>query len=1262
MRSDRLSAATILRQKKDIMKNSLLLVLIFSFLMTVAPMSAVGQSITSVNVSAGSPSHGSANITFAYTGSPTTFRFRIAVSPASCTSGTGGYVVGTSDAQYLIRANPESESVVGLSPSTTYQVCPEISTDGTHWYGGVGTTFTTLPFPNPHPALPVAPVSFDTTYPNTSGYVTYKLNTSCLDTGVGAGTAGNTLQQDLNAALTNQVSQGAIISIAAGAVCRGQIYLSQTAADTAVVNATSVNTTNSTITIPQNAFSEGDILVCGQNYSHAGCPAPVLAGQNYAVHVVSNTGGSEVIQLYFPLPQALGGSLVALTSNGGGSFYYYARHNVTWGQNYGQRNLNWIIIRPSTSDSQFVPAGTLIQGPLDSTGHPSAPTNWLPKMYTLTMANTYHGIASDSQLFSLTDQDGNAKSLNGYVRIVGAHFTFDPSMDSSGGKPMPHYRLVGSSMWNSDFIVDRSWFNPPGHPDEGTGLMEFDGTNVGMVDSYSDNFNYYHPARIGMAMTLTSSSQFTIAPGRYSFGSGSVTLPSTVTVNLSGTTTQISGWVYFDAAGVLYVALPPGISGTCSGYSPCRVFTLGNAQTGYYVLDTSPTFPNNAAPGSGLTYMVEPVTSTTGSCASTQSLFPSNWYAQAGDATPFNAAQTVDVATRFTTDSTAVYFCGWQVFIPTADTATSHTFTLWSDSGTALAQQTSATGHGKVFVAATSAVLLSTNTFYRAGYQFTNYDTQWGGAFQNYDPNAGLTGAAHASQYMVSNGNNNYSDNWPKTFNGRPFTALFGILQFNGSSGLTNVYNSDLYSDGQNTEGCQCMVSGSGPGPRVFKDNYTVGSGNVWHFDDGGGYSLSRHDFTLSRNYFYSPLSMMYTSDGSNPVSDGMQYGHRHSLEWKQGNCVSMVGNILDTSWVEDTPFGDLFEASGVNGGFGICGTTNQLIYGSTSDFDMRSNTFMHAGSVNSVFGPTPGSVGVNPRRFNFSNNLIIDINGQAYCAIGSGFCPNASSGAGLLFQTAQIEDFTMTHNTMIGNNAGSRLPFLFLSSVANQEGYKVRDNILWINGTNSGLGGISADTCGYTNGTDSGCWGTGTYCKALDGLAGFNCAFINSTWVNNLMLGSPSQSQIKSLWPNNIVPSNPADLTAVGWVNYTPPSVPGNYGLRSSSPYVSGGANRASDGLSVGVDFNQLQVDQGYVTLVGTSNITTTSAQINFVAPDAQSCPVDYSPTDPNVSDNSLVRVADTGTGRTRNVSITGLSSGQIYYFRVNCAVNQPSGQFKTH
>jgi hypothetical protein len=101
------------------------------------------------------------------------------------------------------------------------------------------------------------------------------------------------------------------------------------------------------------------------------------------------------------------------------------------------------------------------------------------------------------------------------------------------------------------------------------------------------------------------------------------------------------------------------------------------------------------------------------------------------------------------------------------------------------------------------------------------------------------------------------------------------------------------------------------------------------------------------------------------------------------------------------------------------------------------------------------------------------------------------------------------------------------------------------------------------------------------------------------------------------------------------------------------------TNGQAVGVSLNELQSSQGYVTLVGIGSDPST-ATINFVAPDSQACPIDYSSVDPNVMSNTT-RVNDIGGARVRAVNLGQLASKTTYYFRINCAVQQPIGKFQT-
>jgi hypothetical protein len=118
------------------------------------------------------------------------------------------------------------------------------------------------------------------------------------------------------------------------------------------------------------------------------------------------------------------------------------------------------------------------------------------------------------------------------------------------------------------------------------------------------------------------------------------------------------------------------------------------------------------------------------------------------------------------------------------------------------------------------------------------------------------------------------------------------------------------------------------------------------------------------------------------------------------------------------------------------------------------------------------------------------------------------------------------------------------------------------------------------------------------------------------------------------------------------------DYRLLSQSPYDHG---YTTDGLQEGANIDRLEAAQGKVTLVGTNQITSDSANITYVAPDSFSCSVDYGSSDRTLIE-SFTRVQDSGGARIRNVTIGGLSAHTTYHYRVNCAVQQPTGQFVTN
>jgi hypothetical protein len=70
------------------------------------------------------------------------------------------------------------------------------------------------------------------------------------------------------------------------------------------------------------------------------------------------------------------------------------------------------------------------------------------------------------------------------------------------------------------------------------------------------------------------------------------------------------------------------------------------------------------------------------------------------------------------------------------------------------------------------------------------------------------------------------------------------------------------------------------------------------------------------------------------------------------------------------------------------------------------------------------------------------------------------------------------------------------------------------------------------------------------------------------------------------------------------------------------------------------------------------TSVSLNYIAPDKAACFVDYG-TDPSWTFHT--RMSDSGGPLARNTVVSGLTPGKLYYYRLQCASEQPYGSFVT-
>src|SRR5581483_6800416 len=400
---------------------------------------------------------------------------------------------------------------------------------------------TTLPLPSPHPAIPVPPKRFDTSYPDTSGSDSVTVAPDCHD-----------FMVRLSAALRQQLERGTVINIPAGTTCSANYSLSEEAADVVRFTSGAVHVVSHTISLPHHGYSEGQGLIFGTRY---GClpgsngpgncstegAGPLVAGQLYYAHVVD----PNTIEVYSGAPKSAGGKLCAFATPGSGADLV-----VKW-----PRPLHWIVIRTATPDVQFDPE------------HVRISPKWLAKMAVFRAPVSYAGVNNSNILFNLGDQDGGLMTMNANIRFVGIEFTYTPSPEAHlTSNPAPHFELIHTNRFNQYIVFDRCYFHGLTKPERTSRALGWDGMNQAIVDSYLDGFEFYHPVYVGLRITKTSAKSFTIDPGSYSWGSGSAKLQRKVSVEVKGSSgsTPKHAFVYYSIPGELQVALPPGMTGTCS--------------------------------------------------------------------------------------------------------------------------------------------------------------------------------------------------------------------------------------------------------------------------------------------------------------------------------------------------------------------------------------------------------------------------------------------------------------------------------------------------------------------------------------------------------------------------------------------------------------------------------------------------------------------------------------------------------------------------
>ena len=486
------------------------------------------------------------------------------------------------------------------------------------------------------------------------------------------------------------------------------------------------------------------------------------------------------------------------------------------------------------------------------------------------------------------------------------------------------------------------------------------------------------------------------------------------------------------------------------------------------------------------------------------------------------------------------------------------------------------------------------------------------------------------------------------------------------STGENSPPNLSLGQGSSSQEGGNAVFVNRGPGPYLFQ-------GNIFHNDAGitfyftgdyGGYANAfgsgacgaagltgcpwlavPGDLVFYRNRMI--IDDALRANELNSAWNGRFYSMRQHYEYKAGQRTQIVGNIFSGAFCNN------FSGRGVVFAFSNIGGPPTT----SSDHEIGWNTINGNCQGIQILGTFPGtgvSGGYNSQHIWLHDNYW-KVDRYKYVTFNATQAPG-DNGSYLSINKGP-GDVTVQHE-FFDINKGTSPANVFICQL--QEGLAVQNNII-----------------GYSNDDNlngwwfAGCQSPPTPPSIPSPTGVFGSALMTAEvpnhllWNNNVFLGGYSHSATNTemnssdiatqaaLWTGLLTTvyasgnTIAARTAAIGFTAYNIRA----FQLQSASPYVSGGASRASDGLDLGPDTLKQCVQQGCVQNVRARSIGPTSAIVSFVAPDSTGCSVD-------VSTNGLAtfnRVNSTGGSRVRDVALNGLTPANVYIYRVNCEVQQP-------
>ena len=760
--------------------------------------------------------------------------------------------------------------------------------------------------------------------------------------------------------------------------------------------------------------------------------------------------------------------------------------------------------------------------------------------------------------------------------------------------------LLSTSNSNANIIFDQCGIIPAAPPARSKDIG-FDGTNIGYVNNLIQGLDYWQPFRQIPATTVTSSS--VSVPAGYFYWVGSSGTKQTCTT--TGGSLAVSG----SANGYLSVWQDP---------TNCHL-TFAKQQLTTGTLTVTPTGMTDAS------IAAPTATSTcTGTCATNygyQIVYISaagiNSIASSCGFTGATGAATLN-GSNFST-----------ITIPAVGGSTANVYRCLGGATQGYIGNTSGTSFNDTGIAASGSV-----------FEFPTYTYS--------EPGGGQTAYG-----------------WNVLTLGESNITAGGVSGYQERYGLSMV----------NLEGGVGLHAGSGPGPYRVENNQMVCGGvcGVFMSDDHEDPLAMYQTGNLIERRNHISANPCYFADAG--CWNGGDYSWRNLSEQKK--CV----NCLQDGNVWGPYYGQV--AQGDCGLAHLTYTANYPDSGipvnaDSSNWTATNNTCIStgAGAVYTAQNLNASYPSYPFRNAYIHNNLFI--NNNAYNAVAtlvplqsqitrSNSVISCPYGKGAQWG-GNGENFIYDHNTTYGQ--GGCLTWFWDQFLTLATGITYTNNVLnLVSDPGYYAGNLATGTAYQANATFGGTTDNPN-CNGFQASAMFAC--LNQfTWGGNVILATWTNSfpgsqvdytnaQIstaQALFPGSTSwPSSGTTLaTRLAGIHITDYNG-GNYRFNYLSPYISG-ANASTDGLDIGVDQNALEAAQGKVSNVHTYGATTTSVNVNFLAPDATGCPIDYGTTAFYNGSGTWTRVSNAGGQRVQTVALTGLPADALIYYRVSCAVSQPTG-----